>query len=85
MAGEKVGNDEKLENLILYISLKSKRSKTFGAIKLNKILFFSDQKAYVEMGRSITGQEYQALKQGPCPRRMKPVQDQLVQGGKLRI
>jgi hypothetical protein len=41
-------------------------------VKLNKLLFFSDFTAFLRLGKSITGEEYQALERGPAPRTMLP-------------
>lgn len=64
---------DKLRELILYISNLSEADEAFGSIKLNKLLFFSDFLAYLELGASITDQEYQKLKNGPAPRVMLPL------------
>jgi hypothetical protein len=80
-----VQSDEKLGELILYVSKKSAFDLYFGATKLNKILYFSDFFAYGNWGQSITGAEYQHLKLGPAPRRLQPVRQQLVLDGFLAI
>ena len=66
-------DDAKLRELILLISSLSEGDPTFGAVKLNKLLFHCDFSAYLTYGRPITGQEYFALKQGPAPRRLLPI------------
>ena len=70
-------SDTKLGELILYISQKSARDTYFGAIKLNKILYFSDFIAYGRWGKPITGAQYQHLKLGPAPVRLLPVRKEL--------
>lgn len=70
--------DEKLRELIVYISWRSRKDPNFGAIKLNKLLFFADTAAYRELGKSITGSEYQHLPEGPCPRRILPAREHLL-------
>ena len=60
-------NMEKLRELILYICRASESDEAFGKVKLNKLLFFSDFSAYVDLGQSITRQDYKKLKQGPVP------------------
>ncbi|MGH2361794.1 MAG: Panacea domain-containing protein [bacterium] len=65
--------DTRLKELILHIARQSEGDETFGAVKLNKILFNADFTAYVKLGKSITGQKYFALEYGPAPRRLKPV------------
>ena len=73
-----IPDDDKLKELMLYVVEKSETDPTFGAIKLNKILFFSDFLMYWKTGKSITGQEYMKLERGPAPRRLLPVQKELL-------
>jgi hypothetical protein len=70
-------NDTKLRELILLISEWSQADPKFGAIKLNKLLFHADFSAFLTFGEPITGQEYFALPQGPAPRRLKPLTEQM--------
>ncbi len=51
--------DEKLRELILHICIRSEDDEAFGAVKLNKLLFFSDFLAYLRLRKAITGQDYQ--------------------------
>lgn len=60
----------KLKELTLYISGRSKDDPKFGAVKLNKILYYSDFKAYRELGKSITEATYQHISEGPAPNEM---------------
>jgi len=69
--------EEKLAELILYISQKCANDPCFGAIKLNKVLYFSDFFAYANWGQPISGAEYQNLRKGPAPRRLVPVREYL--------
>lgn len=67
---------EKLKELILYVAGKSFEDPSFGATKMNKILFFADFLSYAESGNPITGAEYQKLDHGPAPRQiLKLIQD----------
>jgi hypothetical protein len=77
-------NDEKLRELILYLSDLCAGDRHFGAVKLNKLLFYADVLAYQRYGQAITGQEYQALPQGPAPRRLKPVIEKMKKAGEFR-
>jgi hypothetical protein len=77
------GNERKLEELILYISQKCANDKTFGSIKLNKILCYSDFTFYVYNGHGITDMDYQKLANGPAPRRLVPVRDKMIRKGHL--
>lgn len=71
------GDERKLAELILYISQVCADDPTFGAVKLNKILCFSDFLHYAYHGEGITGVPYQKLPNGPAPRRMLPVRSRL--------
>ncbi len=77
-------DDEKLRELILYVSTLSKDDRNFGATKLNKLLFYTDFLAYQKFGSAITGQEYQALPQGPAPKRLKPIMERMKRAGDLK-
>jgi hypothetical protein len=70
-------SDAKLRELILLISEWSQADPKFGAIKLNKLLFHADFSAFLTHGEPITGQEYFALPQGPAPRRLKPITEEM--------
>ena len=73
----------KLRELVLYICLRSEGDESFGSVKLNKELFFSDFTAYLSTGRAITGHDYQKLENGPAPRVMKPLLDDMIERGDL--
>jgi hypothetical protein len=66
-------NDDKLRELVIYIALLSEGDRPFGKVKLNKLLFYIDFKAYLRFGKSVTGHEYQKLPAGPAPRRLLPI------------
>ena len=80
-----VYSEEKLRELILYIAQKSKTDPRCGAVKLNKLLYYSDFTAYRLLGRSITGAEYQHLPEGPAPRRGLPAQKRLKRDGAIEM
>lgn len=80
-----LGNDKKLRELILYISRHSEGDQYFGATKLNKLLFYSDFAAHLYLGKSITEHEYQVLPQGPAPRQLVSIRNQMVQDKELHI
>lgn len=78
-------DDSKFRELILLVSRKSEGDPRFGAVKLNKLLFYSDILAYMELGKPITGQEYFALPQGPAPRHMVPIREMMKKDGEIAI
>lgn len=57
----------KLQELILHFARKSEGDSSFGAVKLNKLLFYADFAFFRSHGRSITGESYVKRAQGPCP------------------
>jgi len=75
----------RLRELILYIASRSEGDFAFGKVKINKLLFYIDFLAYLNTGNSITGEEYQALQQGPAPRGMKPTLDALEKQKEIAI
>ena len=78
-------NERKLAELILYVSAKYANDPNFGAVKLNKALFFPDFSAYGSWGHTITGAQYQHQPEGPTVVRMLPVLRDLVNDGDLVI
>ncbi len=76
---------DKLRELVLYVCKASETDEAFGSIKLNKLLFFSDFLSYIEHGVSITGQEYQKLKNGPAPRVMLPLLNDMQTAQQLAV
>ena len=76
---------QRFRELILYASRKSVDDPHFGAVKLNKILYHSDFRAFQRFGVPLTGVRYFRLKNGPAPRSLIPVRDSLVQEGALRV
>jgi hypothetical protein len=71
---------------MLYFSKRGiEEGLVIGSTKLNKLLFFSDFRAYAELGEPITGARYQKLQFGPAPRALVPVRDELVANGVARF
>ncbi len=78
-------NKQKFRELILYIAEKSHGDRRFGAIKLNKILYYADFAAYRRLGAPITGDEYQHLSEGPAPRHLLEHRDYLIEDGSAEL
>jgi hypothetical protein len=78
-------DDPRFRELVLYVCEKGSNDPKFGATKLNKTLYYSDFLAYAEFGSPITGFEYQKLPNGPAPRRMLPVRNEMIKAGELAI
>jgi uncharacterized phage-associated protein len=71
----------KLTELILYLCLRSESDEAFGAVKLNKLLFFSDRASFLERGHSITGGEYEKQEFGPVPKNIRELVDEMSRAG----
>lgn len=57
----------KLRELVLYIAGQCEGDRTFGAVKLNKILFYADFISFAEHGEPVTGVQYKKYPLGPVP------------------
>lgn len=79
------GGEGKLRELILYLADKCEHDTYFGATKLNKLLYFCDFWAFSSFGKAITDVEYQRLPQGPAPRRMVPVIEEMEREGSIAV
>jgi uncharacterized phage-associated protein len=74
MAGRRQLDERRLRATIAYIT-----GKTFsGKLKLFKLLYLIDFTAYVELGRSVTGECYKAAKLGPVPEYLSDNFDTLI-------
>ena len=62
-----VFNRQKFREALLYVARESEDDIRFGLTKLNKILYFSDFKAFAILGCAITGATYRRLDYGPVP------------------
>lgn len=78
-------SEARFRELLLYIVDKCGSDPKFGATKLNKVFFFSDFSSYARFGRPITGVEYMKLPQGPAPRRLLPIQEQMQTSGEIEV
>ena len=76
-------DNSKFRELVLYVAEESEEDPRFGATKLNKILYFSDFKAFGMLGESITGATYQRLDRGPAPRELLPALRSMEAEGEL--
>lgn len=76
---------DRLRELILYVCRLSEDDPSFGATKLNKLLFFIDFAAYKKFGESISRVEYVRLDNGPAPQVMQPLREEMVELGDMVI
>jgi len=78
-------SDARLREIILYVAARCENHKSFGAIKLNKILYFADYISYLNYGESITGAQYQKLPNGPAPLYLVPIRERMKAEGDIAI
>jgi hypothetical protein len=76
---------EKFKRLVHYVIWRAGDRDGFGAVKLNKVLWFSDARAFVLRGKPITGAIYVREKYGPVPRAMMPIREELVRENAIRV
>jgi hypothetical protein len=76
---------QRFRELIVYISKKCEHDPNFGAVKLNKILYHSDFKAFEKFGVPLTGVTYFRLKAGPAPKPLLVYRNQLLEEGAIEI
>ena len=76
-------NEQKFKELVLYISKRSESDPTFGAVKLNKVLFLADFLSYAVHDKPITGAEYIKLPHGPGPKLMGPIRDEMAEDDEI--
>ena len=76
---------QRFRELMIHVSQRSERDPYFGAIKLNKILYYSDFNAFKSLGQPITGMAYFRLKFGPAPQALIPIRRELIAEGAIKI
>lgn len=74
-------DEGKFTELLLYVASRLAGDPSYGSIKLNKALFFSDFFFYADYGTSITGAEYVKHPLGPAPRGIVAIQQKLIEQG----
>jgi len=58
----------RLEEAILFVCTTCREEDRLGAVKLNKILYYSDMVSFAKTGKSITGATYVKRERGPVPK-----------------
>jgi hypothetical protein len=76
---------QRFRELIVYVSAKCESDHSFGATKLNKILFYADMTAFERFGEPLTGEAYFRLDRGPAPVSLIPVRRALVEERAIRV
>ena len=77
-------DETRLKRLVHYVAWAAGKKDWFGAIKLNKVLWFADARNFVLTGKPITGAVYIREKYGPIAKHMLVVQAELEKEGKIK-
>ena len=68
---------KRAKDVVHYICAQCRDSRKFGAVKLNKILWYADTLFYAHAGQSFTGLHYIKKRLGPVPRDLPIILDQM--------
>ncbi|EEF61658.1 Panacea domain-containing protein [Pedosphaera parvula] len=79
------GDRVKAENLIIYVCQKMENCPGFGAILLNKVLYYIDHVHYLKHGKKLTGFKYIKQRLGPTPKPSEflPIRESLIDNEKI--
>lgn len=69
---------EKFRELMLYIARAQADDSTFGRVKLEKLLFYSDVEAFARFGEAITGADYKKDTYGPTAFQSREIKAELI-------
>ncbi|MFW6195515.1 MAG: Panacea domain-containing protein [Chloroflexota bacterium] len=75
----------KFRELLIYLAEQSRDDPRFGAVKLNKLMYYCDFIAYWRLGQPITGATYQKLSEGPAPRELLSERAGLLDRGEINL
>ena len=70
-------DETKFKELIIYISMRSEDDTRFGAVKLNKLLYYSDFRAYISKGTPSREQPINTYR-GASPRELLSTRGQML-------
>jgi hypothetical protein len=73
----------RLEEAVLFICSTCRAEDRLGAVKLNKILYYSDMLRFAATGKSITGATYVKQQRGPVPKEVVEAINTLKAAGRL--
>ena len=79
------GGQDRLRQIILYVSSKCATEHRFGLIKLNKIIWKADFSSFAARGVPVTGRAYKRQKFGPVAAEMMPLYSEMLRDGLVSI
>lgn len=78
-------NREKFKKLVHYVCWKCEDFSSLGAIKLNKILLYTERDYFLKTGESMTGETYVKRQFGPAPKHIVSVLEELQNEHKILV
>ena len=75
---------DKFKRLVHFVIAQAGNKPGFGAVKLNKVLWFAEARQYMLTGHPIAGAEYIREEFGPVPREINAVRRELEAEGKIK-
>jgi hypothetical protein len=79
------GGQDRLRQMILYVSKRCASARHFGLVKLNKIIWRADFEAFATRGVPVTGRPYQRLQFGPAAKEMLPIHSEMLRDGLIAV
>jgi hypothetical protein len=76
-------NREKLSALAAYIIWRTQDYSDFGAVKLNKVIWFAEARYNEASGKRITGETFLRQRFGPVPKHIGEILRELTASGKI--
>jgi hypothetical protein len=80
-----VYDQAKLTEMVVFFADRIRDRRLAGSTKLNKLLWFAEISHFRSHGRPISGADYQHLRNGPAPRLLRPIRDELVSTGQATM
>lgn len=77
--------DQKLPELIVYVAARAHDDLSMGSMKLNKVLFHAETRAYLRLGAPISGHPYMKRELGPAPKDLRPMRAYLVRNDAIKV
>jgi hypothetical protein len=85
MAGQPEFDKGKFKQLVLLLAERSADDPRFGAVKLNKLLYYCDFEAYRLLGHPISGARYQKEPLGPVAPDWVWIQDEMLRDEQIEF
>lgn len=76
---------QKFVESVLYVAWKLRDDAAGGAVKLNKVLYYAEFGHMRRFGQPISGARFFKLPEGPAPRALVPVREELIEDGRARL